>query len=409
MYQREDEVVCGMRDWRNIKLGEVTEINPSLTELKIQNDEIDVSFVPMTAVNALLGIIDKSETRKYKEVRKGYTYFRNNDVLFAKITPCMQNGKVAIARSLLNSIGFGSTEFHVIRPTVYILSEWIYLFLRQPTFLLNAANYMQGAVGQQRLPEDYLFNTYIPLPPLEEQKRIVGIIDDKLNIIEKLKRSNIKQKENREALFKKFLNSVKNNDTKQYLINDFCTLRTGGTPDSTNESYYKNGTIPWLVSGDIHKGLIKNSEKYITEEGKNHSNAKILPKGSVLIALNGQGKTRGTVAMLEMEGATCNQSLVSIMPDSNIALSKYVYFNLLSRYEEIRALTGDNERSGLSIAKINKIKINLPSIDLQKQIIKKLEKQIDVINKIGNLLEEQSNNIDYLFPSILRQAFQGKL
>lgn len=123
--------------------------------------------------------------KKLGEVRKGYTYFQNRDVLFAKITPCMENGKVAIAQNLKNGIGFGTTEFHVIRPKEQILSEWIYYVIRQPFFREIAKNRMTGSAGQKRVPTQFLKNYKILLPPLAEQKKIVARLD---SLSEKIRR-----------------------------------------------------------------------------------------------------------------------------------------------------------------------------------------------------------------------------
>ena len=130
----------------------------------------------MSSVDDITGVITSPEEKGYAEISKGYTYFEEGDVLFAKITPCMQNGKHAIASGLLNGFGFGSTEFHVVRPSESITSDWIHTFLRQPIILAEAERHFRGAVGQQRVPKEFLSNLTIPLPPLEEQKRITGVI-----------------------------------------------------------------------------------------------------------------------------------------------------------------------------------------------------------------------------------------
>lgn len=140
--------IYGNGNWNKVKLGDIAIINPS-TRGKIPDDnEMSVSFVPMTVVDAITGTISNIENRKLSEVRKGYTYFENEDILFAKITPCMENGKSAIARNLQNEIGFGSTEFHVIKTTENILPEWVHFYLRQRKYLKDAKNYMTGSVGQ---------------------------------------------------------------------------------------------------------------------------------------------------------------------------------------------------------------------------------------------------------------------
>jgi type I restriction enzyme M protein len=155
---------------------------------------------------------------------------------------------------------------------------------------------------------------------------------------------------------------------------DVCEFMTGGTPSSSIKEYYENGSVPWLVSGDIHKGEIFDCEGRITIKGVENSNAKTLPKDSVLIALNGQGKTRGTVAILRMDNATCNQSLVSINPvKKDVLKSDFLFYQLKSIYQDIRNITGDSERSGLNIPIIKQIQIPLPPTDEQERIVEELE------------------------------------
>jgi type I restriction enzyme S subunit len=117
-----------------------------------------------------------SETRLYEEVKTGFTYFAEGDVLFAKITPCMENGKGAIALGLSSGVGFGSTEFHVLRPVHGVTnSHWIYQVLAFRKFRENAAANMTGSAGQRRVPASYLENYTISLPPLELQNRFADI------------------------------------------------------------------------------------------------------------------------------------------------------------------------------------------------------------------------------------------
>jgi type I restriction enzyme M protein len=169
------------------------------------------------------------------------------------------------------------------------------------------------------------------------------------------------------------------------MLGDVCSFMTGGTPRSTVREYYENGDIPWLVSGDIHRYEVFDCEKRITKAGVENSNARTLPENSVLIALNGQGKTRGTVAILRMRNATCNQSLVAITPLRNEKLiPEYLFYVLRSMYPEIRALTGDNERSGLNIPIIKDIEIPLPPREEQQTIVVEIEKHRQEISRMEN-------------------------
>lgn len=171
--------------WRWVKLGEVCEINPPRPRNFVRSPDVPTTFVPMAAVDEKTGTISNPEVVPYSKVSKGYTYFEENDVLFAKITPCMQNGKHVIARNLIDRIGFGTTEFHVLRSGDEILPEWVYYFIRQPHFLHEATAYFTGAVGQQRVPENFLSNYIIPLPPLEEQKRLAAKLQELMQEVER--------------------------------------------------------------------------------------------------------------------------------------------------------------------------------------------------------------------------------
>ena len=131
----------------------------------------------MAAVDERTGAIAVREERPLAEVSKGFTSFEDGDVLFAKITPCMENGKAALARSLTNGIGRGSTEFHVLRPGDRVLGEYIYHFVRRPQFRQEAKRNFTGTAGQQRVPKPFMENALVPLPPLAEQRRIVGILN----------------------------------------------------------------------------------------------------------------------------------------------------------------------------------------------------------------------------------------
>lgn len=174
--------------WKWVKLSEVCHVNPRRPILSYSDNE-NVSFVPMEAVDQTSGSISDVQVKTFGEVKKGYTYFEENDVLFAKITPCMQNGKHAIARNLINKFGFGTTEFHVLRPLEGTLPELIWFYVRQPYILIEATNHFTGAVGQQRVPKEFLIDLPIPLPPLPEQKRIASKLNEQMASIDKARKA----------------------------------------------------------------------------------------------------------------------------------------------------------------------------------------------------------------------------
>jgi len=174
----EENNECIPDKWKKVRLGEITQINPPKKKLEGVIDEQICTFIPMTAVSDKTGQIEEPEEKEYAKVKKGYTFFLENDILFAKITPCMENGKSAIARQLKNGFGFGSTEFHVIRVSEHINEKYIHYLVRSQRFRIEAKKEMTGAVGQQRVPKEFLVNYPFLLPPKEEQDEIVSILDE---------------------------------------------------------------------------------------------------------------------------------------------------------------------------------------------------------------------------------------
>ncbi len=175
------EIATLPEGWALTHIGDICEINPAKPAGNAMPANAPVSFVPMPAVDAVEGAITAPQTKSFAEVRKGFTSFRNNDVIMAKITPCMENGKAAITRNLTNGLGFGSTEFHVLRPTTAVLPEYVYTFIRQESYRRAAEAEMTGSVGQKRVPQSFLEMTELPLPPLAEQGRIVSKVIEVLN------------------------------------------------------------------------------------------------------------------------------------------------------------------------------------------------------------------------------------
>jgi len=193
------------KGWVWTRLGEVSEINPKFNKEGLSSDA-EVTFLPMKCVDELTGRVDLSITKKLSEVIKGYTSFVEGDLLFAKITPCMENGKTAIAYGLKNGIGFGSTEFHIIRLHEILPRKFFFFFLIQERLRKDAQRNMTGSAGQLRVPVNYMNQIAIPISPLPEQHRIVAKIEElftRLDAgVEALKRIKVQLKRYRQAVLK---------------------------------------------------------------------------------------------------------------------------------------------------------------------------------------------------------------
>ena len=166
-----------MESWEQCSLSDVCTVNPKKLDTKDLPDELEVSFFPMPALSEIYGEITDPQTRLLKEVRSGFTNFSEGDVVFAKITPCMENGKSAVVGKLVNDIGYGTTEFFVLRCSDRLYNRFLYHLVRDKLFRDKAKAVMAGAVGQQRVPKRYLETYKLNLPKFNEQREIVRILD----------------------------------------------------------------------------------------------------------------------------------------------------------------------------------------------------------------------------------------
>jgi type I restriction enzyme S subunit len=162
--------------WHTRRLKHICKMNPSKSEIKGLPDDLHVSFLPMEKVSER-GELDLELRRPIGVVWQGFTYFRDGDVLVAKITPCFENGKGALAKGLENGIGFGTTELHVLRPKPMIDPRYLELITRQHAFRNLGCMSMTGVAGQQRVSEAFICNFVVGIPPLDEQHRIVEFLD----------------------------------------------------------------------------------------------------------------------------------------------------------------------------------------------------------------------------------------
>jgi type I restriction enzyme S subunit len=194
--------------WKQIQIKAIAEINPKIPDRENISKQMEVQFLPMKMVEAIINKIHLTEIRQYQDVLEGsYTPFINGDVIFAKVTPCMENGKIAIVDNLKNGIGFGSSEFHVVRAGDKVMSKFIFNYLVQDRFRQEAANEMTGAVGLRRVPKQFIENYSFPLPSFEEQNAIVAEIESRLSVCDKIEESieqSLKQSESlRQSILKK--------------------------------------------------------------------------------------------------------------------------------------------------------------------------------------------------------------
>lgn len=179
----DDEIPFNIpKSWKWVRLGDIFQINP---RNNVEDNKV-VSFLPMAMLEAGYKSEFSYDLRKWYEVKKGFTHFQDGDIVMAKITPCFQNLKSAIMKDLKNKYGAGTTELHVYRPYNKICLEYFLWFIKNPIFVSDCVANMTGTAGQQRVGKGALVNYLVPLPPLEEQKRIVAKIEELMPLCQQL-------------------------------------------------------------------------------------------------------------------------------------------------------------------------------------------------------------------------------
>ncbi len=171
-------------EWEMVELEKICELNPKKSQISDKNQELVVSFVPMADINENQMYFTPEQKKRLGDVFEGYTYFRNEDVLLAKVTPCFENGKAGLARNLLNGIGFGSSEFYVLRASNKVRPEWIYYNIVTSSFRESGKAKMTGTGGLQRVPKDFVSRWLVPRPDMEIQDKVIYKIQQEQQIVD---------------------------------------------------------------------------------------------------------------------------------------------------------------------------------------------------------------------------------
>ena len=230
----------------------VAQVNPKLAAADRPDLDEIVCFVPMAAVSEETQSIEAQAERPFSEVAKGYTPFKRGDVLVAKITPCFENGKMALADNLAHELGLGTTEFHVFRPSERITGSYLFNLLRAPHVRKAGAMRMKGAAGQRRVPADFFAALQIPLPPLAEQKRIAEILD-KADALRGKRRAALAQLDTlTQSIFLDMFGDPATNPKgwPAEALRSLGRVTTGSTPSGAKEGMF-DGAIPFITPGDL--------------------------------------------------------------------------------------------------------------------------------------------------------------
>jgi type I restriction enzyme S subunit len=378
-----------------VKLSDVCELKPakSLAKNMLSDDEL-VAFSPMEYLPVAQKYFTPTQTKKLSDVYSSYVYFADNDVIYAKITPCFENGKMSIARGLKNGVGFGSSEYVPIRCSDAILPEYLYYFLLQPNFIKNGKDNMRGASGHKRVTDDYVKNLEIMLPSVERQQKVVERLDAAFEKIDKaveLTQETINYQSEAKTSFLGQAFSDKNvNNVK---LSDVCEVIAGQSPIGSSYNEQGDGI-------EFHQGkkLFGDNELKISKVFTS-SPSKIALPNDILISVRAPvGPVNYTRRKI------CIGRGLAAIRCSNEIIPSYLFYYLRMNEALI------NGKEGATFASINKndienLKIPLPSVEVQQKAVERLDETFEKIDKSLKLRQRKLQKLHELKQSLLAEAF----
>lgn len=381
--------------WSKQRLKYLGTLNPPRSTLPPHSLDGPVSFVPMersAAYDARL----RPETRRASQVVNGYTAFTNEDLLIAKITPCFENGKGGIAAGLEQGVGYGSTEFHVFRPSTRVDVRFVYYATLCKPFRDVGAAQMTGSAGQQRVPVDFFANFELPIPQLDEQRAIADYLDAMAVKIHRFIRNRRRLievlNEQKQAIINRAVTRGLDPNARLkpsgidwlgeipehwevWRIGHFARVGNGSTPSRGNAAYWQDGDSPWLNSSAVNRGIIEEADQFVTTLALRECHLPIVEPGSLLVAITGQGKTRGTAAILSIR-ATINQHLAYITPHNRklTVLPEYLNAFFAAAYPELRRMSDDSgsTKGALTCSDLRHFQVAIPPEQEQKAIVARI-------------------------------------
>ena len=408
------ELVEG-RQW--LRLGDAYEVTKKPRGLDMTSLSV-IPFVPMDSIPQGGAYTPDYTMRPPGEIRSG-TYFERGDALVAKITPSFENGKQALATGLPTPFGIATTEIIPLRPSKEGQDRrLLFFYLLHPDVRHHVAERMEGATGRQRIPTDVLLD--LPFPEFDPEEQTT--ISDTLEMIQQLMAVETQSIETTQALkrtamqtlFTRGLRGEAQKETeigpvpegwRVDSIKDHFYVVSGGTPPRRTPEFWSSGTIPWVKTTEIDYCEIRETGESITQSGLDRSAASLLPPGTLVLAMYGQGVTRGKVAILGIEAA-CNQACAAIRPTDQAVGSKYLYHFLSYRYEAIRQLAHGGQQQNLNLEIVRNLPIAFSSKeDTQREIVTILDgidRKIDLHRRKRAVLEE-------LFKALLHKLMTGEI
>ena len=368
-----------------VRIDEICTVNPKKSELNGLNPEIEVSFLPMADLTENQMIAQPVQRRSLSDVSASYSYFAENDVLLARVTPCFENGKAGIATGLINRIGFGSSEFHVLRCGGKALPQWVYFCITHPEFRQGAILNMTGTGGLQRVPRKFVEGSAIPLPPLQVQREIVSEIEGYQKVIDGA-RAVVENWRPRIAV---------DPEWPVVELGEVCFVKGGkrlpkGARFSETMTQY-----PYIrVSDFSNQSIDTTTVKFVDDQVHQQISRYTISSNDVYISIAGTIGLSGTIpiqfdeahltenaAKLVISNGNCDSAFLAMILDQELVQT------------QIRDSTHAVGVPKLALHRIKQLQIPLPPLSDQKMIVDEIQSEREFVEGNRRLIERMEGKV----------------
>lgn len=409
--------------WKVVKLGEICDKMSNGANAKQFDDQIGL---PISRIETIWNeTIDLKRVKYIYENEESFIdkyALKKNDILFSHINSDIHLGKTALYKNQTKTLihGINLLLIRLIEEAHPDFFNYQFNYKRRKGEFITIAH---KSVNQSSINQPKLKNIDFVLPPLETQTLIVSKIEELFSELDKgiedLKTAQQQLKTYRQSVLKyafegkltnkKVKDGVLPKGWKAVNIEDIAKVGTGATPLKGNKNYYENGKIAWVTSGALNDEFVREATDYVTELALKETNLSLYPKHTLLLAMYGEGKTRGKCSELLIEAST-NQAIAAIsFENHDIRVKPLLKYFLLKNYNDIRMLSSGGVQPNLNLGIVKKTQLPFPPLEEQHQIVQEIESRLSVADKMEESITQSLLQAEALRQSILKKAFSGEL